>query len=350
MMTSIVIVLAVVNATLLVAGIAFRHPIRRALFGALVNQTGSAAPDADRTVSLFGTIRDALSKHAGGLDGVDLDSEIQDGLGQSSDQSSGHLSGQRVEEMRRSNREAGDVLFHSGGQLAELLSKYGDLYRSERNRIESYAQHVNELDGMLEKCQHDAEGSNQVLLGLVRDMLEENRVLQSKVSDCETQVSELIVRSVNSERDARTDALTKLPNRRAWEEKLEQLDQQTSIALIDVDDFKQVNDQYGHAAGDAMLNLIGTILRNLNDASAYRIGGDEFALLIPRRSNSDEKVIARRIRNKIGAAVLQFDGEKLSVSVSIGVASRSENRSLQNTMRIADEALYAAKATKHAAA
>jgi diguanylate cyclase (GGDEF)-like protein len=145
---------------------------------------------------------------------------------------------------------------------------------------------------------------------------------------------------VNSERDARTDSLTRLPNRRAWDEQLQELHGPISVALIDVDGFKQINDVHGHAAGDAMLTLIGTILRNCNQVSAFRIGGDEFAMLI---SPEFAEHIAQRIRSKVASAVLQYEREKLSVTISIGIARRGDDEQWQSVLRRADDALYEEK-------
>ncbi len=332
-MSYLMIVLAVLNVTLIVLGIAFFQPIRCMFANMGGGQPDTPESDANRTWALFQSIHDTLSAHADGLNSVE--------------QNSHDVEEMKLDDIRRSNRETSTSLDSDSKQLDMLLGKYGDMYRSERLRIDSYAKNVGDLDDLLREFENEAEGSNRVLLQLVRDMLQENRQLQSKVSDCQEQVSDLIVRSAKSERDARTDALTKLPNRRAWDEKLMNLRSLTSIALVDVDDFKMINDGYGHAAGDAMLQLIGTILRNTHDVAAYRIGGDEFALLIPPGS---EEEIAERIRKKITTSVLQFANEKLSVSVSIGVARPSgQNDPWEMLLRRADDALYKAKETKGAA-
>jgi diguanylate cyclase (GGDEF)-like protein len=89
-----------------------------------------------------------------------------------------------------------------------------------------------------------------------------------------------------------------------------------------------------------MLTLIGTILRGAAEISAYRIGGDEFALLLPLDS---AEAIAVRIRKKVAGAILQFGDRKLSTSISIGVACRADNETLHSLLCRADDALYEAK-------
>lgn len=329
-MTVVTIFLALLNVAVVAAGIAFFRPIRDALRRS--GNTDTLGDDADKSASLFKAVQDALTRHATSLKAVgDAEAEPP--------------SQECIQGMREVNRATSGALDRDTKQLGSILSKYGDLYRSERHRIETYTQNVSELDHLLADSEADAEGSQRILLQFVREMVQENRQLQLKVSDCQEQVTDLIKRSVRSERDARTDPLSQLPNRRAWDEKLAALESEglIAIALIDVDDFKVINDGHGHAAGDSMLTLIGTILRNSHEASAYRIGGDEFALLI---SAGSERVAAERIRNRVSAAVLQYAGEKLSVSVSIGVATRNEGESLPAVLRRADDALYRAKATK----
>ena len=329
-MTFVAIILVLSNVALLAGACVYFAP--RLIGGAAGN---SLQQDADQAASLLSAIRTGLTQHATSLDQVNQTPESgQDGP---SDQS--------VAELRQSNKVTGDAIDSNNKKLATVLSKYGDLYRTERRRIESYAKNVNELDELLQEFETDTDGSNQVLLRFVRDMVEENRQLQVKVSDCQQQVSELIARSVKSERDARTDALTQLPNRRAWEERLRELesDGPAAVALVDVDDFKLINDDCGHAAGDAMLTLIGTILRNTHEAVAYRIGGDEFAMLMP--SGSEEQ-LAEKVRQKVAASKLNFAGEKLTTTVSIGTASREPGESFDDVLRRADDALYRAKESK----
>jgi len=113
-----------------------------------------------------------------------------------------------------------------------------------------------------------------------------------------------------------------------------------SIALVDVNDFKSINDTHGHAAGDAILTMIGTILRDEHEISAFRIGGDEFAVLLPR---DQADAIAVKIRKRVANSTLQFGDEKLSTSISIGVARRVNDESIHSLLCRADDALYEAK-------
>lgn len=329
MITILTILLILMNVALIVASVIYFRPTSKG-----VEPTGDqlAARDASKSTALWGAINEALSHHADSLSHVECEGTAADA--QQMDQC--------VEELRRTNRATGDSIDDKNKQLENVLNKYGSVYRSERRRLESYTQHVYELDDLLAEFEMDAEDSNRVLLRFVRGMVQENRQLQAKVSDAQEQVTELITRSVKSERDARTDSLTQLPNRRAWDEQLIELEttRSLSIALVDVNDFKSVNDTHGHAAGDAILTMIGTILRNVREITAYRIGGDEFALLLP---NDEAEAVAVRIRKKVAGSTLQFGDQKLSTSISIGVSLRVDDESIHSMLCRADDALYEAK-------
>ena len=121
-----------------------------------------------------------------------------------------------------------------------------------------------------------------------------------------------------------------------------------SYVLFDIDHFKQVNDKHGHPVGDRMLQLIGrTILSKLREGeTAARVGGEEFALLLPHTSDKSAAMGAERIRDVIGQTTLETDsGHKLSVTVSVGVACATDHAtcSAEAIYRLADQALYQAK-------
>lgn len=150
---------------------------------------------------------------------------------------------------------------------------------------------------------------------------------------------------------AATDSLTRLGNRLAFDRGLaRRLDDGRNFALvyIDLNGFKQVNDRFGHAAGDAVLRGVGVRLRRLageNDA-AFRLGGDEFAMLIADDGRSIAR-LARKIVTTVDDAYPVGNGEEAVVGVSVGVAIAPQDaRSNDALMLAADGALYTAKAIR----
>ena len=147
-----------------------------------------------------------------------------------------------------------------------------------------------------------------------------------------------------------TDSLTKLYNRKILEEEIPTILQDTlesgrdaSILLIDVDDFKRINDSFGHAVGDTALREFAVTLRATfrERDVAVRYGGDEFLLVMPGSALNHAVKGAERLRTKVAAACPLPDGTH--VTLSIGAAQCRRGESLSDTISRADEALYEAK-------
>jgi len=149
------------------------------------------------------------------------------------------------------------------------------------------------------------------------------------------------------------DALTNLYNRRHF---IEIADKEIaramrhlrplSLCIIDVDLFKPVNDRYGHISGDDVLRQIADLLRRhaRGDDLAARIGGEEFALLLPECDVADAMLFANRLRETVAAAHFAPGGEPQRITVSVGVASLAPDRDTRPAlMAAADAALYRAK-------
>jgi diguanylate cyclase (GGDEF)-like protein len=150
---------------------------------------------------------------------------------------------------------------------------------------------------------------------------------------------------------AATDGLTGLPNQRAAADALKRMFAQASttgapLALLfgDLDHFKQINDQRGHAVGDQVLANVGAVLRNVlrSQDFAARNGGEEFAVLLPDTDIGSALAIAERIRAAI--ADISLPGSDVAVTISIGVSGFPDHASaLDRLERLADAALYLAK-------
>jgi diguanylate cyclase (GGDEF)-like protein len=149
---------------------------------------------------------------------------------------------------------------------------------------------------------------------------------------------------------ARHDPMTGLANRRGFGEKLDLLFERPTarfaLILLDMDNFKNVNDVHGHAVGDAFLCVVAERLERVTagHGSVARLGGDEFAVLL---QFDDSRAMISRLAHRISAALslsVDFDGRKLECSASLGVALRGgENQQASDLLRSADIALYRAK-------
>ena len=153
---------------------------------------------------------------------------------------------------------------------------------------------------------------------------------------------------------ARTDALTGLYNRREFEARLageharaQRYGKPYAFMMLDIDRFKQINDAYGHAAGDAVLRALAEILRKqLRDADIpARYGGEEFAMILPEISGGAAKPVAERVCRAVAATPFRLpDGREIGITVSIGVSCYPNCADTpQEVVDRADQALYVAK-------
>jgi diguanylate cyclase (GGDEF)-like protein len=150
-----------------------------------------------------------------------------------------------------------------------------------------------------------------------------------------------------AELKAMTDELTGLWNRRALDAAMRVSDQDPcALALLDLDHFKNLNDTYGHTAGDAALRHVAAVLRRVlrGDDLAARVGGEEFALWFPNTERARATEVAERVRSAVAASRLQWAGAELTLTCSLGVATKPDIvRQTANLYAAADAALYAAK-------
>jgi diguanylate cyclase (GGDEF)-like protein/PAS domain S-box-containing protein len=153
---------------------------------------------------------------------------------------------------------------------------------------------------------------------------------------------------------ANTDPLTGLFNRRVFLERLEEETERlnrsethcATLLMLDLDFFKQVNDNYGHATGDKVLccfaNVLTTTLRSIDLAA--RLGGEEFAILLPSTTSKGALIIAERLRLNVANNLVEHRNYRVKFTVSIGIASLSKKDSdYENVLHRADAALYTAK-------
>jgi len=160
---------------------------------------------------------------------------------------------------------------------------------------------------------------------------------------------------VNKGRELHTDALTRLPNRGAFQDQSQlafaawlnpALQHRVSIVVIDVDFFKTINDEFGHVAGDRVLSILGSTLCKAlgEDGFLARWGGEEFALICNKASASDATQVAIRLRNALADTRIVSDkGTPISVTVSFGIAELTRGETMEDCFRKADEAMYMVK-------
>jgi diguanylate cyclase len=197
----------------------------------------------------------------------------------------------------------------------------------------------------------------ETLAHATRKVQEVNDKLERRLEDSTHEVSKLREHLEQVRRDAMTDALTNLANRKAFDEHLARAcaDADASgapvtLAVIDIDHFKRFNDTWGHQTGDQVLRYVASVIGRLaaGPRFAARYGGEEFSILFPNEAAADVEVAVNSIREEIASRMLKrrSTNEDLgAVSISAGVAQRHAGETVAALMERADAALYASKRT-----
>lgn len=215
-------------------------------------------------------------------------------------------------------------------------------------------------DAYLNEERKAAESTEPLLAalnGLFKQVSERNKELNTLNKTLEAKVAERTEKLLKANEDleilALTDSLTDLPNRRhamrqlneLWKESKEHGDS-LSCMMIDADNFKRINDTYGHDAGDEVLKRLARELRHSvrSDDIVCRLGGDEFLVICPSTPLNGAMYIAEQIRSNVASLnVTAGDGEWLG-SISVGVSSNtSEIDSVDALLKAADNGVYMAK-------
>lgn len=184
------------------------------------------------------------------------------------------------------------------------------------------------------------------------ELQRQNQLLEEKIKE---RTLDLEKAKSEAELLARTDPMTGLNNRRAFfdlgiqvEKEAARYDWSFCVLMLDIDYFKKVNDKFGHDIGDQAINcLADNIHSTIRDSDiAGRIGGEEFAIIIPKATNSEGLMLAERLQNNISSISIETTQGPLTFTVSIGLAYRqSVSDTLHIVLKRSDEALYTAKSS-----
>ncbi|MEO8488278.1 diguanylate cyclase [Pseudomonas sp.] len=232
--------------------------------------------------------------------------------------------------------------------------------REQVDGLQSSVQDAADLDSL----KHVLESHLEALLGTMDEHRQQRDQREQEVT---ARLKGLAERVANMEQEAQgyrehlevqrqkalIDPLTGLPNRAAWSERLDhevntwhQQGNSLALAMLDLDHFKRINDNYGHLAGDKVLKIIASVLGKRLRPTDFiaRFGGEEFVLLMPDSSLADALAVGEVLREAIQACPFHFKGEPVTITVSMGVAQFQPGERSDSALKRADEALYRAKA------
>jgi diguanylate cyclase len=230
------------------------------------------------------------------------------------------------------------------GQVDEIRSVV-----NSQNDLGELGQSITQHLGLIVQAMHNfstEETSREA--GLTRQLLD----MQAKLDEVE-RLAETAQHAIEEQRNkAMHDALTGLPNRESYQERLEQemhrierYGGKLSLLVCDIDLFKRINDSYGHLAGDKVLKIIAKSLQNnLRDTDFIaRFGGEEFVALMPETSAKEAKLVAEKLRKKIESSPFNFKKEPIQITISFGISEFGKHEAAEEVFARADKALYQAK-------
>jgi diguanylate cyclase len=238
----------------------------------------------------------------------------------------------------------------------ELAAVMATLEQAGQNAAD-YGQTLETASGDLSRIKRteDLKAVIGNVLTQTHAMVEKSAEVEQRLKESAAEISTLKHELESARQEAMTDALTGLANRKMFDFKLREATQEAMdsgnpvcLLILDLDQFKQVNDTYGHHIGDQVIKLMGTILKDTlkGQDTAARYGGEEFAVILPRTQIANAIKLADNIRQKLSKKEMinRKTGERLgSITVSIGVAVFDFMEQPKDLIERADRALYAAK-------
>ncbi len=231
--------------------------------------------------------------------------------------------------------------------VREILAGLQELTQSVASDVGAHTNRVLEINREL-----IAAPANADIVNAVKTLIRANETMQSQLGHAEARLQAQASEIERHVREARTDALTKLGNRRVFEEEMVRFAQAACgpaasawLVLIDLDRFKKFNDTYGHPAGDEVLRGVARVLRDhlSTDAVVCRHGGEEFAAIFTCEDADTACSAAEELRKAIGREVFLFEGLEFRVTTSCGLVQFLADEKAEDVLKRCDEALYQAK-------
>jgi len=250
---------------------------------------------------------------------------------------------------------SGEIL-DAGKSLSEELDSVRSAIEAARETSEAYGQQLASASLSLEDQDSDAvRAMVENLSSATQKVREENQALESQLADTTDELGRLREHLEQVRRDAMTDALTTLANRKAFDEALERTSAQAektgeplTLAVVDIDHFKMFNDTWGHQTGDQVIRYVASVIGRIGEGTRFaaRYGGEEFAVIFPGEGRDVALAALESAREEISSRILKrrSTNEDLgAITISAGIAERNAGDLPVALLERADGALYASK-------
>lgn len=249
---------------------------------------------------------------------------------------------------------------HTGYQESlDSARAFGDELRQQVSGLQSSVQEATDLESLKRTVDSRLEGLLSTVSAFQeqrdsreQDMVERLQTLVARVNEMEQEAQSFRDSIEEQRQKALVDPLTGLPNRAAWNERAalevarwQRYGGELQLAVLDVDLFKRINDNYGHLAGDRVLKIIAQELAKRLRKTDFiaRFGGEEFVVLLPATPLEGAEQLLETLRAAIEACPFHFKGERLVITLSGGLTGFASGDNLEQAFERADQALYQAK-------
>ena len=245
----------------------------------------------------------------------------------------------------------------AGDQLSRELETVAKAIEEAKRSSQTYGAALSDASRELTAGQ-DAEDVRRLVENLTvatRRVQRENKALEKRLKDSTAEVGRLKDHLEQVRRDATTDSLTNLANRKAFDEELARAREEAAktgeplcLAVLDIDHFKRFNDTWGHQTGDQVIRYVASVMGRVAALPRFaaRYGGEEFGMIFPNERLDDVKRILEDIREEVSSRMLRrrSTNEELgTITVSAGLALLHADETTASFIERADAALYASK-------
>lgn len=270
------------------------------------------------------------------------------------------INDQRCEELYQrflSEEREENAIRKAGDQIHNTIQNVSGVVRDVKSATSEYSDRLGGMSSQIEGVK-DAGQLKSLLKNMMDDtnnMIAQNHKLEQQL-DHSSQIMEELQRNLESvRREALTDGLTGLSNRKAFDSELRRISEEAmsanqpfTLLMLDIDHFKSFNDNYGHLVGDQVLRLVARTMTNgvKGRDVAARYGGEEFAIILPDTMLQAGVVVGNALRKAVATkdVINRATGEKLArITLSVGVAEFAPGEELNELIERADAALYTAK-------
>ncbi|MBC7727262.1 MAG: GGDEF domain-containing protein, partial [Microbacteriaceae bacterium] len=254
-----------------------------------------------------------------------------------------------------------DALRQMVRQLLTELGTLGDVTGRFNDKVNAYGQAIEAADSLesLAEAVREMQGESRAVQELVAGARQRLSAEHARALALESRVLGLEAELRRLSDEVSTDALTQVANRRGLAQAFEQeaasvLREQSldgtgsaplAIGLIDIDNFKKLNDSLGHAAGDLALQSLATRVKEWLRPVDHiaRFGGEEFVLLLPGTPVAEAQQVMTRLQRRVSASLFMHEGQEVFVTFSAGVTAWRAGETVDTALARADEGLYEAK-------